>query len=197
MPDPNNHYKRSLDQVLPTLPPMVQSSILLSIERSRQYRAIRMPLVERLRIERKMSVTQIHNEMKRMVDTREKGWEACINHRGEIWSLGTLAKDIKVQNRVWENAVNADVIRHRALLIAEMEQVKKRAWEKDDMKGVVSGADRQIEILGLKQPERVEIKHGVMDEWARTLEQAKREIADRDKNKVVDTTVVEQLPKPE
>ena len=161
------------------------------IEHSQQ-RLKRHKIVEKLYVEYKMGPVEIHHEMRRMVEEKLKGWQACISDPGtlNVWSPWVLRKDIDNLRKVWERVVEKSVVSHRSAIVHELEAVKKKSWEDNNLKGVVSAIDRQIEVLGLKQPERVEIKHGLMDEWAKKLEVAKKRIAEEDQGKVVEAEIV-------
>ena len=150
-------------------------------------------LIEKLCIENKMGAMEIHHEMRRMVEARLEGWENCISDENttNVWSPGTIQRDIENMRRMWNGVVEKSVVNHRSALVQELESVKKRSWETNNMKGVVSAIDRQVEILGLKQPERVEVKHGLLDEWSQKLEEAKRRSAEKD-SKIVDAEVVQK-----
>ena len=141
-------------------------------------------LIEKLSIEKKMGAMEIHHEMRRMVEAKLEGWEQCIADEGtlNVWSPSTIQGDLERMRKVWNVVVEKSVVNHRSALVQELESVKKKSWEDNNMKGVVSAIDRQIEILGLKQPERIEVKHGLMDEWAQKVEAAKRRLAEQDAN---------------
>lgn len=68
----------------------------------------------------------------------------------EPYSLGTINSDIKKLEREWRRAAAAKTDEHKAMQIAEIQEVKRLAWTEKDIAGVLRAIDLEANILGTK-----------------------------------------------
>jgi hypothetical protein len=69
---------------------------------------------------------------------------------GEPYSLGTINGDIKKLEREWRRLAAAKTDEHKAIQIAELQEVKRLAWTEKDMGAVLRAIDLEANILGTK-----------------------------------------------
>jgi hypothetical protein len=73
----------------------------------------------------------------------------------------TVHNDLKVIHARWKESAERDIAEHKARQAAELELVKKAAWEKGDYEGVRRALETEMKLLGTKAPER--IRHDMPD----------------------------------
>jgi uncharacterized protein YcbK (DUF882 family) len=68
----------------------------------------------------------------------------------EPYSLGTINSDIKKLEREWRKAAAVKTDEHKAMQIAEIQEVKRLAWTEKDIAGVLRAIDLEANIIGTK-----------------------------------------------
>lgn len=86
----------------------------------------------------------------------------------EPYSLGTINGDVKALARQWQREAKGKTERHKGRVLAEIQEVKRAAWERivydltggshdsPDLDKVLKGLKQESEILGLNAPEKHE-----------------------------------------
>jgi len=85
-----------------------------------------------------------------IVDTlKEKG---IINTRtGKSWALGTISNDSQELVTQWREKAGQDISLHKARLLAEIQEVKRAAWNSDDLSLVLNAIKEEAALLGLNK----------------------------------------------
>lgn len=68
---------------------------------------------------------------------------------GKPWSLAVIHSDLKDLLGIWQTHALKHTGEHQALLIAELQQVKKTAWGLNDLDKVLRAIQQEREILGV------------------------------------------------
>jgi hypothetical protein len=74
---------------------------------------------------------------------------------GQPWSRRTVYGDMAANETQWAADVVASVGQHKARVLAELNEVKRRAWASDDGALVLKTIDRITSLLGLNAATRL------------------------------------------
>ena len=76
---------------------------------------------------------------------------------GEAFSLGTINADVKKLEKGWRESAAAKVEEHKAQQLAEIQEVKRQAWNDKDLPIVLRALSLEADITGTKAPVQTEI----------------------------------------
>ena len=77
----------------------------------------------------------------------------CINPvTSKPWSIGCIFKDLKAIEEEWREFAAWGVERHKARILAELQEVKRSAWLMSKPGIVLDALDREIKVLGCASP---------------------------------------------
>ena len=79
---------------------------------------------------------------------------------GLPWSLGTIHYDIKAIEDEWQQSAQIDIAQHKANVLAELEEVKRRAWASTDMGTVLKAIAQHRALMGLDAPSKTDVTSG-------------------------------------
>jgi len=65
------------------------------------------------------------------------------------WSLGTINADVKKIRLLWADDLKVRASAHAARILAELKEVKRAGWMKNDQKTVLSALDQEMKLLQL------------------------------------------------
>lgn len=74
---------------------------------------------------------------------------------GNPWSLGLINADIKAIEKAWREEMVRDTSIHKANLLAEIQEVKRKAWTDQSMDVVLRCLQQERALLGLDAPQKV------------------------------------------
>lgn len=77
------------------------------------------------------------------------------------WSLGTVNGDIKALEADWKAQALRDTAILKGLRLAELSEVKRLAWRKEDLATILKAIKQECELLGLDAPIKVDIEADV------------------------------------
>lgn len=81
----------------------------------------------------------------------------CVNPAtGMPFNLSQINRDIKELEQRWRERSAAHVDEHRARQLAELEEVKHRAWEYGDLESVIRALTLEMKLMGTAKPEKQE-----------------------------------------
>ena len=73
------------------------------------------------------------------------------------WSLGTINADIQKLEADWRIQAFRTIDDHKSLVLAELEAVKKAAWDAKNFKAILTALKGKRDLLGLDAPKRSEL----------------------------------------
>lgn len=112
--------------------------------------AYRKVCVSRLRL-RGYSAGEIHKNLERSMQS-DSG-DPCFNVvTEEPWSFKTIQKDLRLMRRSFTEEGSENVLEIKARLFAELEEVKRSAWESLDHNVVLSAINTQLKMTGGDKP---------------------------------------------
>jgi hypothetical protein len=71
---------------------------------------------------------------------------------GEPWSLGTVHADLVALTGEWREESRKDVREALSERVAEIKQIKRKAWAVNDLKTVLNAIRQECDLLGLNAP---------------------------------------------
>lgn len=75
----------------------------------------------------------------------------------EPWSLATVNGDLKSIRARWQAEAQKSFGERQADLLAEIQEVRKRGWQKDEMGIVARSIDQEATIFGVTAPQQLEL----------------------------------------
>jgi hypothetical protein len=82
------------------------------------------------------------------------------NHEtGEAWSLATISRDVQALEAEWRESAALAIEVHRARLLAELRELRRAAWAKNDLDLVLRGIKHEAELLGAAVPPTMNLNH--------------------------------------
>jgi len=98
-------------------------------------------------------------------DLAEKG--ISVNpDTGEAWTHATIGNDLQALRKQWREDATQSITEHQSLMIAELEEVRRRAWSDGNMPVVLRALQQKAKLLGLDAP----TKHAILD-WRREAQE--------------------------
>jgi hypothetical protein len=86
-----------------------------------------------------------------------------VNPRsGKPWSRSVIHKDLTDAAAAWKADVQQATEDLQSRILAEIREVRRRAWNKDDLKTVLASIKQERDLLGLDAPTRVQIDYDMM-----------------------------------
>jgi hypothetical protein len=83
----------------------------------------------------------------------------CLNERPgqepKPWDLATVNHNLKALREEWRELARQDTATHQAQRLAELSEVKRRAWADGDLGIVLRAIKQEAEMLGLDAPHKV------------------------------------------
>jgi len=79
---------------------------------------------------------------------------------GKPWAAGTIHYDVKAIEEAWRESAQIDIAQHKANVLAELEEVKRRAWASTDMGTVLKAIAQQRALMGLDAPAKTDVTSG-------------------------------------
>ena len=74
---------------------------------------------------------------------------------GKPWSIATVNRDIKEIRAGWRAEYAASYDQHISGMMAEIREVRREAWRREDFDLVLKCCDRECKLLGLDQPDKL------------------------------------------
>lgn len=125
--------------------------------RDRRRKLVAKMMVRRPRITQR----QIRQEL------TEKGF---INpDTGEPWSIGTINRDVEAIRERARNQMDRHAREWRARELEMLRQLQADAWDEGNYRTVVSISKRRAKLLGLDEPEELDVDMGTDPETVETL----------------------------
>jgi hypothetical protein len=78
------------------------------------------------------------------------------------WSRSVVHNDLMAAAAAWKADVQQATEDLQSRILAEIREVRRRAWNKDDLKTVLASIKHERDLLGLDAPTRVQIDYDVM-----------------------------------
>lgn len=75
------------------------------------------------------------------------------------YDLTTINRDLQAIREEWHSEAVADIEQHIATMLAEIREVRRRAWAAQDLDTVLKALKQERDLLGLDAPKRVDIRH--------------------------------------
>lgn len=73
--------------------------------------------------------------------------EGIVDPSGEPYSLSTVHGDIRELRKIWRANAAERIEEHQSLILAELEEVKRAAWESGELDKVLRAIQQQTQIL--------------------------------------------------
>ncbi len=88
--------------------------------------------------------------------------EGCLTNpeSGKPFSLATIHRDIVALREQWLAESLADIQSHKSGVLAELTEVKRAGWVEADLNVVLRALSQQAKLLGLNEPEGVDLSSG-------------------------------------
>lgn len=83
------------------------------------------------------------------------------------WSIATVNRDIKEIRAEWHAQYAKSYDSHVSGMLAEIKEVRREAWSREDFDLVLKCCDRECKLLGLDQPDKLAIV-----DWRREAQEA-------------------------
>lgn len=77
------------------------------------------------------------------------------------WGLNSIVRDVERLEREWRARAKAQSDEHRACILAGLREVERAAWDAMDLNVVLRSLKQQCELLGLDEPQRVDITYQI------------------------------------
>lgn len=74
---------------------------------------------------------------------------------GKEWSVRTIWLDVEHLKKEWKQDSAEDFAAHRARVLAELREIRRRAWQGNRLETVINALDREIKMFGLNAPVKV------------------------------------------
>lgn len=83
----------------------------------------------------------------------------CINPKtGKGYDISRICRDMQEITARWQERAMAAMDEHRARQLAELSELKKRAWANEDFDMVLKTVQTEMKLLGTAAPEQVEMR---------------------------------------
>jgi hypothetical protein len=76
---------------------------------------------------------------------------------GRPYSRDAVVRDMREMKARWREEAAADIAELRGRQLAELAELKRKAWTKDDLSEVRMLMDREAKLLGLDAPVRIDV----------------------------------------
>lgn len=86
----------------------------------------------------------------------ERGGGFLNPETNQPWSLGTIGYDLKWLSTQWQADAKADIAAHKAAQLAELHELKRAAWAKQDLELVRKCLTDEAKLLGTQAPQQLE-----------------------------------------
>lgn len=73
---------------------------------------------------------------------------------GQPWGIATIHADCEALKEQWRKEATAEIAEHQSRLNAELEEVKRFSWRKEDTERVLKAIEQQRKLLGADAPTR-------------------------------------------
>lgn len=85
--------------------------------------------------------------------------EELVNPRtGAPWDHVTVFNDLRALTQTWRAEALGDTAPLKSRLWAELRAARRRAWAQEDLITVLRGIKLEAELLGLNEPDRVDVE---------------------------------------
>lgn len=84
------------------------------------------------------------------------------NKTGKPISLTTIKFDVDMLRERWRSEALKDTSEHMARQLAEIEQVRRKAWADGDMPIVLRALELEMKLLGTAAPERIDMSAAIV-----------------------------------
>jgi len=88
---------------------------------------------------------------------------------GNPWSIGTINRDVEAIRQRARNQMDRSAREWRARELEMLRQLQADAWDEGDYRTVVSISKRRAKLLGLDEPEELDVDMGTDPETIETL----------------------------
>lgn len=106
---------------------------------------------------RQVAALALRGYSQREIQTALPGAGSVNPATGLPWSLGIINADMKALERDWKEAALADVDEHKARQLAEIREVRRKAWATGDLNNVLKAMQQERDLLGTDAPVRREL----------------------------------------
>lgn len=100
-----------------------------------------------------------------------------VGKDGKPWNVGTIHGDLKAITAEWRARAAASIDQLKSEQLAELREVKRRAWADGDLANLLRALKQEAEIAGIDAPKKVEINDlrekadsDLVDEFQRLVE---------------------------
>jgi len=76
---------------------------------------------------------------------------------GAAFGLTTIHRDLEAVRKDWEDRASAYIDQRKAEMLAQLDEVKKKAWQSSDLPTVLRSIAQETDIVGAKAPLRTEL----------------------------------------
>ena len=85
--------------------------------------------------------------------------QGIINPRTEEpWSVATISNDLTTIEEGWREETFKNISDHRSRVLAEIQEVKRTAWQAGKHSIILRAIDQEVSLLGLNELERMGIE---------------------------------------
>jgi hypothetical protein len=74
----------------------------------------------------------------------------------QAWDKATISRDIAALRTQWRKSAEVDSDDYFGAQMAELQEVKRRMWAKDDMWGVARAIELEVKLTGTAKPQKLE-----------------------------------------
>ena len=94
--------------------------------------------------------------MREIVEALWKSNEVNVK-TGNPWSLRTIHTDLKAIQKAWQEDAMRDIAEYTAEQIAELREVRRKAWAFNKLDTVLRSLAQEAKLLGLDAPDKLNI----------------------------------------
>ena len=76
---------------------------------------------------------------------------------GKPWSLGTINYDLRAIRKQWREDAKQDISEYTADQLAELREVRRKAWQDNDLSVVLKSLAQESKLLGTDAPTKTEL----------------------------------------
>lgn len=79
-------------------------------------------------------------------------------NNGKAWTPGTICMDIKAIEKAWREEMLKDTSEHKARILAELVEIKRKGWSQDDVEIVLKALTQERAVIGVDAPKEIALE---------------------------------------
>ena len=92
----------------------------------------------------------------------------ALHQQGRGVSIATVNRDLKVVHEQWRSHARQDIATHKARQLAELNELKRAAWQAKDYRLALSVLREEIALLGTDAPVKILWQQELKEQGVRT-----------------------------